>query len=141
MTLDDFNILRPNYALLNKNHEIRMIQEELNYNNDILNQETSLNSDQKKIYDTIIDAVNGNTDKTVFFVDGPRGYEKTFLFNMILARIRSNHGIAIAVASSGIAALLLNGGRTAHSKFKIPLKLNENSTLNIKNDSELAELI
>ncbi|CAG8778301.1 8548_t:CDS:1, partial [Rhizophagus irregularis] len=47
----------------------------------------------------------------------------------------------IAVASSGIAALLLNGGRTAHSRFKIPIKLFENSTLNISKQSELAKLI
>jgi hypothetical protein len=60
---------------------------------------------------------------------------------MILAKVRSNYGIAIAVASSGIAALLLNGGRTAHSRFKIPIKLTKDSTLDISYQSELAELI
>src|SRR2546430_11072252 len=76
-----------------------------------------------------------------FFVDGPGGYGKTFLFNMILAKVRSKQEIAIAVVSSGIAALLLNGGRTAHSRFKILLKLTENSVLNISRDSELGQLI
>ncbi|GES92234.1 uncharacterized protein LOC112184611 [Rhizophagus clarus] len=47
------------------------------------------------------------------------------LFNMILAKVRLNHKIALAVASSGIAALLLDGGRTAHSRFKIPIPLTE----------------
>ena len=63
---------------------------------------------------------------------------------MILAHVRSTsglNGIAIAVASSGIAALLMSGGRTAHSRFKIPLKLTKNTTLNIKKQSELADLI
>ena len=60
---------------------------------------------------------------------------------MILAKVRSEYGIAIAVASSGIAALLLNGGRTAHSRFKIPIKLTKDSTLDISYQSELAELI
>ena len=60
---------------------------------------------------------------------------------MILVKVRSNYGIAIAVASSGIAALLLNGGRTAHSRFKIPIKLTKDSTLDISYQSELAELI
>ena len=55
--------------------------------------------------------------------------------------IENENRIAIAVASSGIAALLLSGGRTAHSRFKIPLKLDQNSTLNINKNSDLAELI
>jgi ATP-dependent DNA helicase PIF1 len=64
---------------------------------------------------------------------------------MILAYVRSStsglNGIAIAVASSGIAALLMSGGRTAHSRFKIPLKLIENATLNINKQSDLTTLI
>ena len=60
---------------------------------------------------------------------------------MILARVRSASKVAIAVASSGIAALLLDGGRTAHSRFKIPIQLTESSVLNISNQSELAKLI
>ena len=45
------------------------------------------------------------------------------------------------VASSGIAATLLPGGRTAHSRFKIPLKLDEDSTCSISHNSDIAELI
>lgn len=41
--------------------------------------------------------------------------------NLILAKVRSQRKLAIAVASSGIAATLLTGGRTAHSTFKLPL--------------------
>ncbi len=119
--------------------------EELNYNTDelksILTKENLLNSDQKIIYHTIIKALNDEIDQKVFFVDGPGGYGKTFLFNMILAKVRLDGKIAIAVASSGIAALLLDSGRTAHSRFKIPLKLTETSLLNINQQSDLAELI
>ena len=112
--------------------------------NDLLLKENLLNADQKIIYDSIIkllnksyydiiiETFNDKENQSVFFVDGPGGYGKTFLFNIILAYVRSQKKIAIAVASSGIAALLLNGGRTAHSKFKIPLNLTENSVLNIK---------
>ena len=46
----------------------------------------------------------------------------------------------MAVASSGIAALLLTGGRTAHSRFKIPIHLHEASTCEIKVQSKYAEL-
>src|SRR6266542_4143082 len=119
--------------------------EELNYNTDelksILTKENLLNSDQKIIYHTIIKALNDEIDQKVFFVDSSGGYGKTFLFNMILAKVRLDGKIAIAVASSEIAALLLNDRRTAHSRFKIPLKLTETSLLNINQQSDLAELI
>ncbi len=118
---------------------------ELNYNTDklksILTKENLLNSDQKIIYHIIIKALNNEIDQKVFFVDSSGGYEKTFLFNMILAKVRLDGKIAIAVASSGIAALLLDGGRTAHSRFKIPLKLTETLLLNINQQSDLVELI
>ena len=51
------------------------------------------------------------------------GTGKTFLINLILAKLRSEGKIALATASSGIAATLLTGGCTLHSTFKIPLDL------------------
>ena len=57
-----------------------------------------------------------------FFVDGPRGTGKAFLYSLLLARVRSAGDIALPVASFGIAALLLAGGKTAHSRFKIPVR-------------------
>ena len=45
------------------------------------------------------------------------------------------------VASSGIASLLLPGGKTAHSKFMIPVPIFEDSTCNILQGSQLAELL
>ncbi|CAH9140571.1 unnamed protein product [Cuscuta epithymum] len=59
----------------------------------------------------------------------------------ISAAIRSRGEIVLNVASSGIASLLLPGGRTAHSRFKIPIHPNEDSTCNIKQGSALAELL
>ena len=51
------------------------------------------------------------------FVESPGGCGKTFLTNILLSKIRSQGLIALAVASSGIAATLMSGGRTAHSHF------------------------
>ena len=48
---------------------------------------------------------------------------KTLLINLILAKRRSEGKIALATASSGIAATLLTGGHTLHSTFKVPLDL------------------
>ena len=60
---------------------------------------------------------------------------------MILAKLRSKRKVALAVASSGIAATLLKGARTGHSRFNIPFVLRENSTCNISLQSEKAALI
>ncbi|GKB15347.1 ATP-dependent DNA helicase PIF1-like protein [Tanacetum coccineum] len=66
---------------------------------------------------------------------------KTFLYKTIIARIRSTRMIVLAVASFGIASLLLPGGRTAHSRFVIPLELMEKNTCGIKQNTHLAELM
>ncbi|GJY16903.1 ATP-dependent DNA helicase PIF1-like protein [Tanacetum coccineum] len=49
--------------------------------------------------------------------------------------------IVLAVASSGIASLILPGGRTAHSRFVIPLELMENNTCGIKQNTHLVKLM
>jgi len=59
----------------------------------------------------------------------------------LICRLRSEGKIVIAVASSGIAALLLPGGRTAHSRFQIPINVTDNSTCGIKQGSHLVELV
>ena len=41
----------------------------------------------------------------------------------------------MCVASSGIVALLLDGGRTSHSCFKIPLSIHEDSVAGLKRNS------
>ena len=58
----------------------------------------------------------------LFFIDGSAGTGKTYLYNCILAEVRSRGQSAIAVASLGVAAILLSGGTTAHSRFRIPLE-------------------
>ncbi|XP_031120495.1 ATP-dependent DNA helicase PIF1-like [Ipomoea triloba] len=77
----------------------------------------------------------------IFFVYGYGGTRKTFVWRTLSAALRSKGDIVLNVASSGIASLLLPGGRTAHSRFAIPLNPNEDSTCNINQGSELAELI
>ncbi|CAN6856169.1 unnamed protein product, partial [Brassica oleracea] len=72
---------------------------------------------------------------------GNRGTGKTFLYQTIISRLRSRKQIVLPVASSGIAALLLPNGRTAHSRFNIPSKLDEDKLCNIKPGTMLAELI
>ena len=49
--------------------------------------------------------------------------------------------IAIATASSGGVASILPSGRTTHSRFRIPLVIEENSMCNINKQSGLAQLL
>ncbi len=97
-----------------------------------------LNPEQRAVYDNVVAAVN----HSAFFVDGLGGTGKTFLYSCLLSTVRAQGWVAIAMASSGIAALLLDGGRTAYSRFKIPVQgLNSTSTCYISRDSELATLL
>ncbi|XP_055910566.1 uncharacterized protein LOC129944932 [Eupeodes corollae] len=101
-----------------------------------------LNSQQKYAYDKIMEGVN-NEEGGFYFIDAPGGTGKTFLLSLILATIRSDNKIAFAVASSGIAATLLDGGRTAHSAFKLPLNITtiESPTCNISKTSAMAKVL
>jgi hypothetical protein len=99
-----------------------------------------LNSDQKKAFDKIYTAVEQKSGE-IFFLHGSGGTGKTFLYNTLCYKLRSQGKIVLCVASSGIAALLLKGGRTAHSCFKIPIPCHEDSICNIPKNSELAELM
>jgi hypothetical protein len=55
--------------------------------------------------------------------------------------LRAQGKIVLCVASSGIAALLLIGGRTAHSVFKIPIPVHDQSLCNFTKNSLIADLI
>jgi len=84
-----------------------------------------LNDEQRRFYDEVL-ACHEDPDPTVgraFFMDSPGGCGKTFMFNLLLSAIRTRKEVALAVASSGVASLLLEGGTTAHSRFKIPIPI------------------
>lgn len=76
-----------------------------------------------------------------FFVYKFGGTRKTFLWNALTTSLRSREGVAIIVASSGIAITLLPLGRTAHSRFVIPINMDEDSMCSIPQSSPLHELI
>jgi ATP-dependent DNA helicase PIF1 len=50
----------------------------------------------------------------VFFLHGYGGTGKTYMWRTLASYLRSQKKIVLTVASSGIASLLLPGGRTAH---------------------------
>jgi ABC-type transport system involved in cytochrome c biogenesis ATPase subunit len=77
----------------------------------------------------------------VFFVDGPGGTGKTFLYRALLAKVRSMGLIVVATTTSGIAASIMLGGRTTLSRFKIPIKLSDNTTCNFSKQSGTTALL
>jgi hypothetical protein len=152
-TLSDFHlpIATVDFNAIARNETMgRLIVEEQSYD------EASLKADwergynmaipeQKQILDRIVSAVDDPTsflhNTRLFFIDGPGGTGKTLVENLLLAYTRLKHKIALAVASSGIASVLLTGGRTSHSRFKIPLLIDAESTCNISAQSDLARLL
>ncbi|GJX17321.1 hypothetical protein Tco_0218153 [Tanacetum coccineum] len=97
----------------------RLVHDELSYNKDKLKEEHkklygTLTDEQKGIYETIMGSIDKNRGG-MFFVYGYGGTGKTYLYKTMSAACRSQGGIVLNVASSGIVALLLEGGRTTHS--------------------------
>jgi len=74
-------------------------------------------------------------------VDGQGGTGKTFLYRTLIAHCRSKSQIILATNFFGIATTLLPSGRTAHSKFKIPINVEAGSFSSISKQSDLAKLI
>ncbi|KAH1242197.1 hypothetical protein GmHk_07G019583 [Glycine max] len=105
----------------------KLIHEELDYNKETLQMDfnsyySSLTNEQNDIFLKIMNVVETQCGG-VFFLYGYGG------------------DIVLTVASSGIASLLLSGGRTVHSKFVIPVPATASSTCNIHQGSDLAKLL
>lgn len=104
-----------------------IISRELTYDAETLLQKVAstdplLVKDQKIVYEVIMNSVY-NSLSEICFIDAPGGTGKTFICNLLLAKVRSTGSVALAISSSGIASTLLDGGRTAHSVFKIPVDI------------------
>ncbi|XP_071926043.1 uncharacterized protein [Coffea arabica] len=69
------------------------------------------------------------------------GIGKTFLYKALLADVRSKDYLALATATSGIAASILPGGKTAHPRFKIPIDIFDGATCRVSKQTSLAAMI
>ncbi|KAM0844699.1 hypothetical protein ACQ4PT_056882 [Festuca glaucescens] len=142
--ITDFNLpSRTNYE--GAFYGNRLMQEEMSHDSEALAREaevllTKLNTGQRSAYEKIIHSVL-HQQPALFFISGFGGTGKTFLWNAIVSYLRGEKRIVLTVASSGVAALLLPGGRTAHSRFKIPFNIDQNSVCEIKRGTHLADLL
>ncbi|XP_035842078.1 uncharacterized protein LOC110923934 [Helianthus annuus] len=123
----------------------RLVDEELSFSvpevqSELDSLKSSLTDEQLYVYNQIMTAVEGEKGG-VFFVYGYGGTGKTFLWKTLALTVRSREQIVLNVASSGIASLLMSRGRTAHSRFHIPINLDESSMCHIRPDGDVAYLL
>nr|GEZ82120.1 DNA helicase PIF1, ATP-dependent [Tanacetum cinerariifolium] len=123
----------------------RLIYDETSYDKDQLQEQHvklygSLTTEQKCMYSTVMDAVDNNKGG-MFFIYGYGGTGKTYLYKTMSVALHFKGDIVLNVASSGIVALLLEGERTAHSRFAIPINVVEDSMCHIAAVSDLDDLI
>lgn len=96
--------------------------------------------EQLLVFDAVMSSLSRSEGRCIF-VDAPGGTGKTFTFNAILGAVRAQGKIALAVASSGIAAILLEKGRTFHARFSANLSPAEDQMLKIQAQSTQAQLL
>lgn len=108
--------------------------------------EASMNADQLKVVETICRAVD-SAKKTrrakgyCYYLDGPGGTGKTYTYIAIYHKLRGK-GIKVAcVASTGIAAILLPDGRTAHTVFGLAVPLIHTSVSKVKPGTNAGEFL
>ncbi|XP_070013430.1 uncharacterized protein [Nicotiana sylvestris] len=140
--INEFNLVSENITSSKMANEAKEAYFERNIivgNEDLL-LHRKLNIEQKIAYDIILQRVFVN-ESGAFFIDGPGGSGKTFLYCALLATVRSKGFVALATTTSGVAASILPGGRTVHSRFKFPINIDEKFSCNIRKKSSLASLI
>ena len=124
-----------------------LIREELDFDLEDLSkilteQQCKFTKSQRIVFDTVMEAVK-NRSPLSLFIDARGGTGKTYVLNTILAAVRliDDGSVALAVGTTGIAANLLQLGRTLHSRFKLPLNITHESVCSINSQSVLADLI
>ncbi|XP_058773334.1 uncharacterized protein LOC131647463 [Vicia villosa] len=123
----------------------RLIYDERNYEiaktkTKFTNLISGLTGEQRAMYQKFMRAVDSQNG-AVFFLHGYGGTDKTYIWRTLATTLRSKHDICLTVVTSGIALLLLPGGRTAHSKFKIPVPTLDNSTCKIEYNDDVGDLL
>ena len=129
--MSDFDLPLPNRNLVAAQDHLE-VQMEMDHDTVALEAEVNakypnLNQEQKAAFDSVVESVEAG-DGRVFCLNAGGGTGKTYTVNLILDAVRSKGKLALATATSGIAATLLHGGRTVHSRFKVPIDLSKDST-------------
>ncbi|KAJ8931613.1 hypothetical protein NQ314_015445 [Rhamnusium bicolor] len=101
-----------------------------------------LNPEQARVFEAVMNAVHDpHAPNCLFLLDAAAGSGKSFLFQTLISVLRGEDTPLIAMAPTGLTASLLKGGRTLHSRFKIPLDVNETTTTGVSPTSTDGRLI
>ena len=104
-----------------------------------------LSDEQRAVFDAVMSAVMApavNPRGNGFYVDGPGGSGKTFLYEALIHTVRGKGMVSLACAISGIAAQLLPAGTTAHSLFGLPIDMpKHDATSSIRAQEPRASLL
>jgi ATP-dependent DNA helicase PIF1 len=136
---EDFELPIPDFQLID-----RLISAEIEENDENVQRQkklrgemmmAKLNVGQRAAFDQIMAAINdeNSPQSRQFFLDGPGGTGKTFLYNTLINVLQGEGKKIIAVASTGIASTLLIDGATYHSQFKIYPPITETTRSKKKN--------
>ncbi|XP_074298433.1 uncharacterized protein LOC141629311 [Silene latifolia] len=106
-------------------HRNSLVMDALSYDRQSLSEEheillSSMTGEQRLVYNEVMEAALNNK-RGVFFVYGYGGTGKTFLWRALCACFRSKGDIVVAVASSGIATILIPWCVTLIPGLEFPL--------------------
>ena len=100
-----------------------------------------INDEQKFIFEVISGNILQRSPQNCFFIDGPGGSGKTYLYSLLIDFPKSNQNKVLTLAYTRITRTLLQGGRTIHSTFHLPLNIYQDLTIQIQPDSIEARLL
>jgi len=106
-----------------------------------LSRASQLVPDQLAVSNAIGGAIDGGGIGRKIFLMAPGGCGKTYLAPMLLSYCRRQGHAALAVASSEVAANLMPLGRTAHTRFEIPIDTGANSSCGFAARSDTYRLL
>jgi hypothetical protein len=154
ISLENNGIVCPdvNECFQEEENQIIFMQKETNFDQEDCKKKydedyIKMNQEQKCVVDDMLEVIYGNEQKSsektknLFFIDAPGGTGKTFVSTIILNYVRSKGDVGLVCASSGIAATNFVNGKTAHSLFKIPINVNEESMCHLTNTSKYFKVI
>ncbi|CAG9839864.1 unnamed protein product [Diabrotica balteata] len=98
--------------------------------------------EQRMVIDTVVKKINDNTLSTkMMYIDAPAGCGKIYIQRILILYAKSKSIVCLSTAFTGIAASLMEGGRTIHNLFKLPLQLNGDAVSSLSIESPHAKYL
>jgi hypothetical protein len=100
---------------------------------DVADDMDRFSDEQRGVFDRIRDdLINTHNQHHLYFVEGPGGTGKTFLFQTMLAWCETNNVNAMVFSSTGITATMYRGGLTVHKGLGVPINVTNSSICSLR---------